>query len=48
MRIDAGGKQCPIPVIMAKKQLEAGEQEEGAEAADGYDQSSQPDEISGE
>jgi len=27
MRIDAGGKQCPIPVIMAKKQLEAGEQD---------------------
>lgn len=27
MRIDAGGKQCPIPVIMAKKELEAGEQD---------------------
>jgi len=27
MRIDAAGKQCPIPVIMAKKQLEAGEQD---------------------
>ena len=27
MRIDAGGKQCPIPVIMAKKQLEPGEQD---------------------
>ena len=26
MRIDAGGKQCPIPVIMAKKELEAGAQ----------------------
>ncbi len=23
MRIDAGGKECPIPVIMAKKELEA-------------------------
>ena len=29
MRIDAGGKQCPIPVIMAKKELEAGEQDVG-------------------
>ena len=27
MRIDAGGKQCPIPVIMAKKELEAGAQD---------------------
>ena len=27
MRIDAGGKQCPIPVIMAKKELEAGKQD---------------------
>ena len=27
MRIDAGGKMCPIPVIMAKKELEAGEQD---------------------
>ena len=27
MRLDAGGKQCPIPVIMAKKELEAGEQD---------------------
>ena len=27
MRIDAGGKQCPIPVILAKKELEAGEQD---------------------
>lgn len=27
MRIDASGKQCPIPVIMAKKELEAGEQD---------------------
>lgn len=24
MRLDASGKQCPIPVIMAKKELEAG------------------------
>lgn len=27
MRIDAGGKQCPIPVIMAKKELESGAQD---------------------
>ena len=27
MRIDASGKQCPIPVIMAKKELEAGAQD---------------------
>ncbi|NLY87197.1 MAG: sulfurtransferase-like selenium metabolism protein YedF [Clostridiales bacterium] len=27
MRIDAGGKECPIPVIMAKKELEAGIQD---------------------
>jgi len=27
MRIDAAGKQCPIPVIMAKKELEAGVQD---------------------
>lgn len=27
MRLDAGGKQCPIPVIMAKKELEAGAQD---------------------
>ena len=27
MRIDAGGKQCPIPVIMAKKELEADAQD---------------------
>ena len=27
MRVDAGGKQCPIPVIMAKKELEAGAQD---------------------
>ncbi|MCQ2566994.1 MAG: sulfurtransferase-like selenium metabolism protein YedF [Mogibacterium sp.] len=27
MRIDAKGKQCPIPVIMAKKELEAGAQD---------------------
>lgn len=27
MRIDAAGKQCPIPVIMAKKELEAGAQD---------------------
>lgn len=27
MRIDAAGKQCPIPVIMAKKELDAGEQD---------------------
>ena len=27
MRLDAGGKQCPIPVIMAKKELEAGTQD---------------------
>ncbi|MBQ0017844.1 MAG: sulfurtransferase-like selenium metabolism protein YedF [Clostridiales bacterium] len=27
MRIDASGKQCPIPVIMAKKELEAGTQD---------------------
>ncbi|HHW94899.1 MAG TPA: sulfurtransferase-like selenium metabolism protein YedF [Mogibacterium sp.] len=27
MRIDAGGKECPIPVIMAKKELEAGAQD---------------------
>lgn len=27
MRIDAGGKECPIPVIMAKKKLEAGIQD---------------------
>ena len=27
MRIDAEGKQCPIPVIMAKKELDAGVQD---------------------
>lgn len=27
MRIDARGKQCPIPVIMAKKELDAGAQD---------------------
>lgn len=27
MRIDAGGKACPIPVIMAKKELDAGTQD---------------------
>ena len=27
MRIDASGKKCPIPVIMAKKELEAGAQD---------------------
>lgn len=27
MRIDAGGKACPIPVIMAKKELDAGAQD---------------------
>ncbi|MBR2674683.1 MAG: sulfurtransferase-like selenium metabolism protein YedF [Mogibacterium sp.] len=27
MRIDAAGKQCPIPVIMAKKELESGAQD---------------------
>lgn len=27
MRINAGGKECPIPVIMAKKELEAGAQD---------------------
>ncbi len=27
MRLDAIGKQCPIPVIMAKKELDAGTQE---------------------
>lgn len=27
MRIDARGKQCPIPVIMAKKELDAGVQD---------------------
>ena len=27
MRIDASGKQCPIPVIMAKKEREAGAQD---------------------
>lgn len=27
MRIDATGKQCPIPVIMAKKELDAGAQD---------------------
>ena len=27
MRIDASGKQCPIPEIMAKKELEAGAQD---------------------
>ena len=27
MRIDAKGKQCPLPVIMAKKELDAGTQD---------------------
>ena len=27
MRIDATGKQCPIPVIMAKKELDNGAQD---------------------
>ena len=27
MRIDAGGKACPIPVIMAKKELDNGAQD---------------------